>query len=112
MRPALPMRAIAGCAAALVAAGALAQAEPPAPASDPSAADAGKRLYTNYCARCHGLNMNTTSAAVFDLRAFPREDKSRFFESVTKGKRAMPAWGGTLQSAEIELLWAYVSAPR
>ena len=56
--------------------------------------------------------MATTSAAVFDLRTFPKDAKARFVESVTKGKGVMPAWGGTLNDGEIELLWAYVSAPR
>lgn len=106
----LAQAAVAG-AAALAAPAVQAQGQA-APVADPSAIDAGKRLYTSYCARCHGLNMNTTSAAVFDLRTFPRDDKARFFESVSKGKRAMPAWGETLKGGDIDLLWAYVSAPR
>lgn len=93
-----------GCSAVL------AQANPPA--TDAERIGAGKNLYTNYCARCHGLNMATASGAVFDLRTFPKDGKARFVESVTKGKGAMPAWGGTLKENEIDLLWAFVSAPR
>ena len=103
--------AVAVCATAVLASIAPAQVTAPAP-TEPSAVDAGKRLYTSYCARCHGLNMVTTSAAFFDLRTFPRDDKSRFVESVTKGKRAMPAWGGALKEPDIDLLWTYVTAPR
>jgi mono/diheme cytochrome c family protein len=100
--------AVAVIAAAFFSSTALAQA--PTQSADDVAA--GKRLYTSYCARCHGLNMMTTSTAVFDLRTFPKQDKSRFVESVTKGKGAMPAWGGTLKEPDLDLLWAYVSAPR
>jgi cytochrome c55X len=103
-------RAAALIAAALFVSAALAQAAEPAPSADDVAA--GKRLYTTFCARCHGLNMMTTSSAVFDLRTFPKQDKPRFVESVTKGKGAMPAWGGTLKEPQLDLLWAYVSAPR
>lgn len=85
---------------------------PAATAPDPAAISAGKRLYTSYCARCHGLNMVTTNAGVFDLRTFPKDDKPRFVESVTKGKRAMPAWGATLKDADIDLLWTYVTVAR
>jgi mono/diheme cytochrome c family protein len=112
MLPGLWARAAAGWAAACLVSAALAQANPPAQTSTPENIAAGKRLYTSYCARCHGLNMMTTSTAVFDLRTFPKEQKARFVESVTKGKGAMPAWGGSLKEAELDLLWAYVSAPR
>jgi cytochrome c55X len=105
-------RAAAGLAAACFVSAAMAQTNTPAPAPTPENIAAGKRLYTSYCARCHGLNMMTTSAAVFDLRTFPKEQKARFVESVTKGKGAMPAWGGSLKDNELDLLWAYVSAPR
>lgn len=81
---------------------------PAAPAGDADAEAAGKKLYYQNCTRCHGLNMVAASAAFFDLRKFPREDKERFVASVTNGKRAMPAWGEKLSSAEIDQLWAYV----
>jgi cytochrome c55X len=112
MRFGLSARAAAGLAAAFLVSAAMAQSETPAPAASPDNIAAGKRLYTNYCARCHGLNMMTTSAAVLDLRTFPKQDKTRFIESVTKGKGAMPAWGGALKDADLDQLWAYVSAPR
>jgi len=80
------------------------------PTPDEASISRGKNLYRSYCTRCHGLNMVSVSSAYFDLRTFPREDKPRFVNSVTNGKRAMPAWGGTLSPAEIDLLWAYVSS--
>lgn len=70
----------------------------------------GKKLFGSYCARCHGLNMVSVSSAFFDLRTFPHDDKPRFVNSVTNGKRAMPAWGGKLEVTEIENLWAYISS--
>ena len=45
-----------------------------------------------------------------DLSKFPPDEKNRFVTSVTRGKNQMPPWGGVLQPAEIESLWAYVMA--
>jgi len=110
MRLSRMSRVVAAIATTFAGTAATAQADAPAP--DPVTVDAGKGLYKSYCARCHGLNMVTSSAAVFDLRKFPKDEKPRFVESVTKGKRAMPAWSGTLKESDIDQLWAYVSAPR
>lgn len=86
-------------------AGTAPQAEPP-----PSAAQftAGKQLFQNRCARCHGWNMVNLGSFSFDLRKFPRTDRARFFNSVTNGKNAMPAWKGVLSNEDIENVWAYV----
>ncbi|MFZ2628710.1 MAG: cytochrome c [Rugosibacter sp.] len=82
----------------------------PAPTiADPALAKKGKRLYALVCARCHGLNMVLTGESTFNLREFPLDQKERFVESVTKGKRAMPAWGGMVSPEEIEALWAYIN---
>jgi mono/diheme cytochrome c family protein len=71
--------------------------------------DAGKKLYTSYCARCHGLNMVNTGSS-FDLRTFPTYAKERFESSVKEGIKAMPAWGNTFSADELAALWSYVSA--
>ena len=84
--------------------------EPVALAPDEASIAKGKNLYRSFCTRCHGLNMVSVGSAFFDLRTFPHDDKPRFVNSVTNGKRAMPAWGSTLSPAEIDLLWAYVSS--
>jgi cytochrome c55X len=84
--------------------------EPAAQAAGDASIAQGKNLYRSYCTRCHGLNMVSVGSAFFDLRTFPHDDKPRFVNSVSNGKRAMPAWGGTLSPAEIDLLWAYVSS--
>ncbi len=68
----------------------------------------GKKTYTSFCARCHGLNMVSSSAGFFDLRQFPTDQKERFMLSVSKGIRAMPAWEDTLKPEELENLWRYV----
>lgn len=80
-----------------------------AAAQDAGAAEAGRRLYTMSCQRCHGLNLATNGIG-FDLRKFPEHDKERFVRSVTNGLRAMPAWGGTLKPEQIDLLWAYIGS--
>lgn len=97
--------------AALLLSGSVAGAQDtaaPAPAPVVAPADAGRRVYTNYCARCHGLNLAVGSSAFFDLRTFPKDDKERFLNSVTNGKRAMPAWGGIVKPEEMDLIWAYI----
>lgn len=78
-----------------------------AAAASASAVDAGRKLYVSSCQRCHGIDLVTNSIG-FDLRTFPRDDKERFRQSVTKGVRAMPAWGETLSTEQIDLLWSYI----
>jgi mono/diheme cytochrome c family protein len=71
-------------------------------------AASGKQLYAKNCLHCHGRNMVTAGAGIYDLRQFPENDKPRFETSVTKGKKAMPPWGDKLTPEQIEDLWAYV----
>ena len=69
----------------------------------------GHALYVQECSRCHGFNMINNGGAAFDLRTFPKNDRARFFHSVTKGKPPdMPPWGDVLAASDIEALWAYV----
>jgi cytochrome c55X len=86
---------------ALCASGTIAQTAEPDP-------EVGRKLYTSYCTRCHGINLVSTSGAYFDLRTFPRDDKERFLKSMNEGKRAMPAWKGIVKPEEMEALWAYI----
>lgn len=67
----------------------------------------GKQMYKQLCLRCHGPEMVAGNNA-FDLRTFPLDDRARFFNSVTNGKRAMPPWKGILTEDEIATVWAYV----
>jgi mono/diheme cytochrome c family protein len=96
------MRRAAACVGLLLAAGVHA-----ADAPDMTLAETGRKTYTSFCARCHGMNLVTTGNS-FDLRTFPRDDKERFVRSVSKGKNTMPAWESTLTAADIDALWAYV----
>jgi cytochrome c55X len=73
-------------------------------------AEAGRKVYTSFCTRCHGINLVVTGSAYFDLRTFPAADKERFVRSVSKGLRAMPAWEGTVKPEQIEALWLYVGS--
>jgi mono/diheme cytochrome c family protein len=112
-------------AACIIAASQLAFAQSPAPTSSAVQANeatsaqtadraatvaTGKKIYTNNCARCHGLNMVASNASFFDLRVFPLDQRERFNSSVTKGIRGMPAWGDTLKREDLDALWAYVSS--
>jgi mono/diheme cytochrome c family protein len=68
----------------------------------------GKKLFTQLCSHCHGVDMVNPGNVSFDLRKFPHDDKARFVNSVTHGKNAMPPWGDILHPDEIEALWAYI----
>ncbi len=74
----------------------------------PELAAQGKALYGQLCRNCHGVNMVNAGTSSFDLRKFPRDDPTRFVNSVTNGKNSMPPWGDMLQPDEIEAIWAYV----
>jgi mono/diheme cytochrome c family protein len=67
----------------------------------------GSGLYAQHCAPCHGPRMQDPEGA-FDLRTFPKDQKTRFITSVTHGKNSMPPWGGLLSEGDIQSLWGYV----
>lgn len=69
----------------------------------------GAALFARHWATCHGNRMRNPQWAI-DLRTFPRDARTRFFDSVCNGKRNMPPWNDVLEPAEIEALWAYVVA--
>jgi cytochrome c6 len=112
-RPKTWMPAFAGMTSILLAAfTALALTLPlsPALAADPSPEDIdqGRALYDESCATCHGRDMVTSGVAAPDLRKFPKDDESRFRNSVLQGKGGMPAWRDKLSDADLQLLWAYI----
>lgn len=78
-------------------------------AADPAQIELGRKIYTSYCTRCHGVNL-VMAVGSFDLRQFPEGDKARFVRSVSKGVRAMPAWEATVKPEEIDALWDYIGA--
>jgi mono/diheme cytochrome c family protein len=101
------MRVVAVGAAIAIALGPAARAEDAA--IPPAQVSAGRALYARNCSPCHGPRMQDPEGA-FDLRKFPRQDRTRFVATVTRGKNQMPPWGGLLTPAEIDALWAYVVA--
>src|SRR4051794_38474880 len=78
----------------------------------PFAADQIKRgaaIYATNCQTCHGARMANPEWAT-DLRTFPKDERSRFVDSVTYGKNGMPPWGDVLKRDDMDALWAYVVA--
>ncbi len=69
----------------------------------------GADTYARHCAACHGVRMKDPEGA-YDLLKFPRDQKERFVNAVTRGKSSMPPFGGLLKPEEIAALWAYVAA--
>lgn len=90
-------------------------ATPPAAAAAVEAAgvvvqiEVGRKTYTSYCTRCHGINL-VSNGIGYDLRSFPRDDKARFVRSVSNGVRAMPAWVGLLKPEDMDAIWAYIGS--
>jgi mono/diheme cytochrome c family protein len=78
-----------------------------APARAQSAADAGRDVYTEHCATCHGERLIATGAAP-DLKQLGADQKAHFDERVRNGKGQMPAWEGTISDEEISQIWAYI----
>lgn len=102
------MALAAAAATAEATAEATERAQAAAPSDNEAMVAAGRRLYTENCAHCHGFNMVNPGTVSFDLRQFPHDDPNRFFHSVTYGKGGMPSWKGTLSRQEIREIWAYV----
>jgi mono/diheme cytochrome c family protein len=90
--------------AATIAASAIAQE----PAFPPEQVRQGAEAYAHNCSPCHGPRLYGEESA-FDLRNFPRDQRDRFINSVTRGKNQMPPWGGLLKPEQIDALWAYVA---
>jgi mono/diheme cytochrome c family protein len=77
------------------------------PACAQSAAEAGRDVYTEHCAPCHGERLNATGAAP-DLKRLGADQRAHFDEIVRNGKGQMPAWDGMITDEEINAIWAYV----
>jgi mono/diheme cytochrome c family protein len=77
------------------------------PVRSQSADDAGRDVYAQHCATCHGERLNATGAAP-DLKLLRADQKTHFDEIVRNGKGQMPAWEGMISDEEISQIWAYV----
>jgi mono/diheme cytochrome c family protein len=71
--------------------------------------DQGRSKYTLMCARCHGLNLVSNGLGT-DLRQWQPSAKERFYTSVNKGIKAMPAWESLLKPGELDAIWRYVGS--
>jgi mono/diheme cytochrome c family protein len=80
--------------------------------AEEGAAEKGERLYVEYCATCHGDDLQNNSGVAFDLRRLTADERPRFVNSVRHGKNAMPSWQGVLTSDQIDDLWAYIGERR
>lgn len=75
------------------------------------AAAEGERIYVDYCANCHGEQLqNNSGGLTFDLRRLKSDEYPRFVNSVSNGKNKMPPWKGVLTETQIKDLWAYIRA--
>src|SRR5215475_11117351 len=71
----------------------------------------GEQIYEDYCATCHGEQLqNNSDGLTFDLRRLKPDEYPRFVNSVSNGKNKMPPWKGVLTETQIKDLWAYIRA--
>ena len=71
-------------------------------------AEAGKSLYHQYCAHCHGVDL-MTSGTNYDLKQFPENDELRFVSAIVNGKGSMPGWGDQFSREEMSAIYSYVT---
>ena len=95
-------------AAAAFALGSAAAQSPSGEAFSPEQIGKGAETFAVFCTPCHGERMSNPE--FFNLKTFPADQHSRFVNSVSNGKNAMPPWRGQLTPEDIEALWSYVIA--
>ena len=78
-----------------------------APVRAQSAVDAGRDVYAEHCAQCHGERLMATGAAP-DLKLLRADQQPRFDEIVRNGKGQMPAWEGMISDEDIGRIWTYI----
>ncbi|AMN40590.1 c-type cytochrome [Rhodoplanes sp. Z2-YC6860] len=71
---------------------------------------AGAETYATYCSTCHGDDLVNTGPTTFDLRKLKADERPRFENSVTNGKKQMPPWKGVVSPEQIDQLWSYIRA--
>jgi len=91
----------------------LSLSEPPADAASVAAIEAGRRIFADNCASCHGPNgTGLTELGAPDLTDgawIYGGDREAVFASVWRGRQGhMPAWEGRLSGVELKILAAYV----
>jgi mono/diheme cytochrome c family protein len=80
--------------------------------------DAGKKIYLDRCALCHGASGKGDGTAAAGLNPKPRNHtdgsymngrtNDQLIEVIRNGKGAMPAWGAILSDAEVHSVLKYV----
>src|SRR5712671_3765869 len=78
-----------------------------APVRAQSPADAGREVYVEHCAQCHGERLMATGSAP-DLKLLGADQRARFDGIVRDGKGQMPAWAGMITDEQIDQVWAYI----
>ena len=77
---------------------------------DKAKIEAGAQTFATYCSTCHGDDLVNTGPTTFDLRKLKANERPRFENSVTNGKKQMPPWKGVLSAEQIDELWSYIRA--
>lgn len=72
--------------------------------------DAGRGLFEENCAACHGYDGVPMLPGTPNFFAGERLDKSdeALLETITKGKDLMPSWDGELDAEQLQQLLKYI----
>jgi mono/diheme cytochrome c family protein len=117
-RPALTLIPALACAGLLVVAGVAfagwmssrGESDTAVTSSQPAGPDAGRTIFaTAGCADCHSLEAADAHGASGPDLDETKPDAALVRDAVTNGRGAMPAFGDTLTSEQIESLAAFVS---
>ena len=84
----------------------------PAAAQDAAGIAAGKTVFLENCAACHGEDLTPNPPAA-DLKRLRPDQRARFNMVVMSGVSPdMPAWRGIVTEPQLDQLWAFIQSMR
>lgn len=75
---------------------------------DPAEVDAGRVVYEANCSGCHGAEGEGSDVGRPLTDIATQGERSRHVETVTNGRNNMPAFGGSLDEAEVSAVVSFV----
>ena len=71
--------------------------------------ESGQVIFKKKCSSCHGINGNARLFGAANLQT-SRKDNAAIVQIITLGRKAMPAYGKTLTSVEIQRVTEFVES--
>ncbi|MDF2190375.1 cytochrome c [Paraflavitalea sp. CAU 1676] len=89
----------------------VAQAFMPLQAKPSRTSRTGKELFERHCKLCHGKDGTKGFLGAKNLQT-SQLDEETLYTTIAKGRKVMPAWEKKLDTAELQLVVAYVKTLR